>query len=225
MTAVASREKQGFGKGGVITMRNPGTTIRFRQTLLVASARRVSLWALLAAMTLAAAGCDETPTLPEGPAKAPSGGNQAAAPSLATSDPSTAAPGTAAPAAASAPATPQVADGGQAGGSTEKAMRGVGAKGSTYGGGIITEPVRQYWLLRDAAVFEIQIPSAINLFHAEHNRFPKDLAEFRREILEPASIKLPELREGDEYDYDSKTGELLVRHPATEADRAALNQK
>ena len=56
--------------------------------------------------------------------------------------------------------------------------------------------MRQYWLLQHAAVFEIQIPSAINLFHAEHNRFPKDLAEFKREILDPASIKLPELRRG-----------------------------
>ena len=75
-------------------------------------------------------------------------------------------------------------------------MRGVGQKGSGYGGGIITEPVRQYWLLRDAAVFEIQIPSAINLFQAEHNRFPKDWVEFKREILDPASIKLPELHRG-----------------------------
>jgi hypothetical protein len=185
---------------------------RFHTVLLAAS--------LAASLTLA--GCEGEPTLPDAPTKAPAG-NQAAAPSIAApSAPASTAPNSPTPPAAAS----QVAEGSPADdGSTEKARRGVGEKGSGYGGGIITEPVREYWLLREATVFEIQIPHGINLFHAEHNRFPKDMDEFKREILEPASIRLPELREGDKYIYDGKTGELLVQHPRTEADRAAMNQQ
>ena len=199
---VISLTEAGKKKEGLPTMPQLVTSMRRTSIRLARSPlarRRPALLALLAAVALVSAGCDEPPTLPDAPARAPSG-NQASAPSLSAGSPA-AAPSPAAPAnpapAPAAESDSQVNEGAPTpGASTEKAMRGVGEKGSGYGGGIITEPVRQYWLLRDAAVFEIQIPSAINLFKAEHNRFPKDWPEFKREILDPAFIKLPELRRG-----------------------------
>lgn len=55
----------------------------------------------------------------------------------------------------------------------------MGKKGRGYGGGIITEPVRQYFIGQDRITFEIQIPEGMKLFQAEHNRYPKDMAEFK----------------------------------------------
>ena len=44
------------------------------------------------------------------------------------------------------------------GGERQKAEAGVGKKGQGYGGGIITEPVHQYFIGKDRITFEIQIP-------------------------------------------------------------------
>jgi hypothetical protein len=123
------------------------------------------------------------------------------------------------PAAAPQPDAPVASGGPQVsdptpGADREKAVRGSGVKGRKYGGGVITEPVRQYFRLQQAAVFEIQIPHDVDLFKAQHNRFPKDMAEFKREILEPASIQLPELPPNEHYVYDGKLGELMVERPA-----------
>ena len=93
-------------------------------------------------------------------------------------------------------------------------MRGAGVQGRKYGGGVYTEPIRQYFRLQQATVYEIEIPNAVKLFQAEHNRFPKDYVEFKREILDPASIQLPDLPEGEHYVFDSKQGELMVERPA-----------
>jgi hypothetical protein len=92
----------------------------------------------------------------------------------------------------------------------QKAEVGVGRKGQGYGGGIITEPLHQYFAGKDRITFEIQIPEGMKLFQAEHNRYPKDMAEFKRAILEPASIRLPDLYPGDKYVYDAETHELMV---------------
>jgi hypothetical protein len=173
---------------------------------------RSGRYGLLACAALTVAGCDDKPTLPAAPASAPSG-NLASAPTPTTA---TAAQSTGPPAP-----PPVVAEGAATpGGTTEKAVRGVGEQGSKYGGGIVTEPVRQYFLLKQATVFEIQIPHALNLYHAEHNKYPKDWAEFKREILDPASIQLPELPEGVRYVYDGKAGELQVERPQASANHA-----
>jgi len=93
-------------------------------------------------------------------------------------------------------------------------MRGAGVQGRRYGGGVVTEPVRQYFRLQQASVFEIQIPHDLDLFKAEHNRWPKNWDEFEKAILEPAGIKLPELPAGEKYVFDSQQGELMVEKPA-----------
>lgn len=101
------------------------------------------------------------------------------------------------------------------------AQAGVGKKGQGYGGGIITEPISAYFKTRDRMAFGIQIPHAMKLFQAEHNRYPKDMAEFERVILQPAQIVLPELPEGHKYVFDptqvdianGETG-LMVERPS-----------
>jgi hypothetical protein len=184
---------------------------------------RGSIYWLLACVVVAALGCDDTPTLPPKPATPPAV-NLPAGPSLNSSTPQPApSQPTPAPAVAQAPPGDSVDGDPTPGGAAdrEKAVRGSGAQGRNYGGGVITEPVRQYFLLKQATVFEMQIPHAMNLFKAEHNRFPKDWAEFKREIIDPASVQLPDLREGERYVYDGQTGELMVEKPAPPAPPAA----
>jgi len=158
-------------------------------------------WTLLLAC-VAIFGCEDTDVPP------PAG--------TAAANPAPATPATA-PAAQPATATPDQT--GQPVASQppverEKAQAGLGKKGQGYGGGIITEPVRQYFIGQDRITFEIEIPKAMQLFQAEHNRFPKDMAEFQREILDPASIRLPDLYPGEKYVYDAQAHELMVERPA-----------
>ena len=171
---------------------------------------------LLIATALFIAGCEEfdkatqdaehttdarpAPKLDDAPQAQPAAqANQPAAP----------APGpTAAPAAAPDPnAHPALSDAPQ----MEKAQAGVGVQGQGYGGGIMTEPVHQYFQQRDRIAFQIQIPHQLQLWKAEHNnKNPKNKDEFVKEILEPCGVKLPDLPQGKQYYYDAKTGDLMV---------------
>jgi hypothetical protein len=85
----------------------------------------------------------------------------------------------------------------------------MGVQGQGYGGGIITEPVHQYFGMRQQITWD-QIKHDGDIWQALHNRWPKDAKEFKKEILDPAGIELPELPKGRHYVYDPKTGELLV---------------
>ncbi|HZZ28544.1 MAG TPA: hypothetical protein VFE46_11125 [Pirellulales bacterium] len=93
----------------------------------------------------------------------------------------------------------------------QKAEAGVGKQGSGYGGGLITEPVHEFFVGRDKITFEIQIPHQLQLWKAENNnRNPKNFEEYKRVILDPCGVDLPELPPGKRYLYDPKTGDLLV---------------
>ena len=95
-----------------------------------------------------------------------------------------------------------------------KAEVGVGKKGRGYGGGIITEPIRQYFLQQDRLTFEVSLVQAMILYKADHDfKGPKSNEIFMKEIIEANSIKLPELPEGHRYFYDPKTEELMVERP------------
>jgi hypothetical protein len=85
----------------------------------------------------------------------------------------------------------------------------TGAQGQGYGGGLITEPVHQFFSMRNLITWD-QIKHDMDIWQAIHNRFPKNAQEFQKEILEPANIDLPELPPGKRYVYNPKTGELLV---------------
>lgn len=92
-----------------------------------------------------------------------------------------------------------------------EAKTGVGVKGQGYGGGIITEPIRAKFRAEQMIVFDIQIPSGMKLYKAEHGKGPASHAEFMAKIIDAGQIKLPELPMGEEYIYDPATEKLMVR--------------
>jgi hypothetical protein len=92
---------------------------------------------------------------------------------------------------------------------------GVGEKGRAYGGGIVTEPVRQYFRAPQMVVFDIEIPKAMSLFKAGNdNKGPMSHDEFMKRIIEESQIKLPKLPPGEKYVYDPETEQLMVERPA-----------
>ncbi len=100
----------------------------------------------------------------------------------------------------------------KAGGELAIAEKGVGAKGRGDGGGIITEPIHQYFNIQQTIDFQM-IDNDLKHYHALHNRYPKDWEEFKKEILEPGNRLLPELPEGENFYFDGKTGKLFVQRP------------
>lgn len=92
------------------------------------------------------------------------------------------------------------------------AVAGVGKKGSRYGGGIITEPVSQYFGMRERITF-ISIQKAMRTFEALHERLPESHEEFMKEIVQESGLQLPSLWEGERYEYDPEVGELMVVRP------------
>jgi hypothetical protein len=85
----------------------------------------------------------------------------------------------------------------------------TGVQGQGYGGGLITEPVHEFFSMRNLITWD-QIKHDMDIWQAIHNRYPKDAKEFQKEILDEAQIELPELPRGNRYVYDPKTGELMV---------------
>jgi hypothetical protein len=59
-----------------------------------------------------------------------------------------------------------------------------------------------------------QVTHALNLYWGEHGYYPKSHEEFIVKIVEPNSIVLPELEEGQEYWYDA-SDHLLKFRPAS----------
>lgn len=101
-------------------------------------------------------------------------------------------------------------------GTTEKAGVGSGKRGRGYGGpGFVTTPIETLFRADDLIVFEAHIPKNMSLYKAEHNnKGPKSHEEFMQVIIKDGGVRLPELPAGEEYWYDAKTEELMVRHPA-----------
>ncbi len=98
----------------------------------------------------------------------------------------------------------------------KKAKAGVTHKGefaqsSEHPMSIVTVPLATYFSAKEKSVFDIQIPSAMNLYKATNGEFPKTEEVFMKEIIEANQIQLPELKEGDEYFYDPDSAELMVR--------------
>jgi hypothetical protein len=118
--------------------------------------------------------------------------------------------------AAEAPGETPPAEEPAAEGTTEEAAAGVGVKGKDYGGpGFVTTPIEQYFRTGERIAFEVQIPNAMKLYKAAHdNKGPKTHEEFMEVIVKENGVSLPELPEGDEFLYDPKSEQLLVKHPA-----------
>ncbi|MDX1945817.1 MAG: hypothetical protein SFU86_10505 [Pirellulaceae bacterium] len=96
-----------------------------------------------------------------------------------------------------------------------KADVGVGIKGRSLDGesGLIVEPAKQYFALKERIVFQIQIPDGMNKFKALEGRAPSSHDEFMQRIIQEGQIKLPMLPAGHEYVYQPETEELHVRRP------------
>jgi hypothetical protein len=105
----------------------------------------------------------------------------------------------------------------------EAAKAGVTGKGQ-YAPGPITTPIAVYFSVRERAVFDIQVASAMNVYKGEHGYFPKTQEEFMDKIINANSIHLPELRPGYRYVYDPEKAAkmsnydphdppLMVEHP------------
>lgn len=96
-----------------------------------------------------------------------------------------------------------------------RAEVGVGRKGrslddETGVGRAIAQPAITLFAVQERAVFDIQIPHALQLFEATEGRKPKSHEEFMQKIVAANQIALPELPEGREYRYDPEKGELWV---------------
>ncbi len=115
--------------------------------------------------------------------------------------------------------TPQTTEEKKNDGELVKADVGVGRKGRNYGGekdGImapITTPVATYFAAKGQIAFRIQVPDAMRLYKASSadGKGPSDHETFMRDIIQANGIKLPELKPGDEYEYDPEKEELMVR--------------
>jgi len=81
-------------------------------------------------------------------------------------------------------------------------------KGKGYGGGIITEPIRQKFLI-EGQLESFKYKKTMDIYKATHGHYPETNEEFQREIIKKGAIKLPPLPAGWRYTFDPKTGELM----------------
>jgi hypothetical protein len=56
----------------------------------------------------------------------------------------------------------------------------------------------------------LQIKQAVDLYHAEKGRYPKDFPEFKKEIIDANGIRLPQLPAYQGYGYDADKHELVI---------------
>lgn len=87
---------------------------------------------------------------------------------------------------------------------------GAGSKGRGYGLGFIATPAASLFAARERIIFQDQIPHQMDMFKALNNRPPKSHEEFMEEIVKPLQITLPELPEGQKYQYNPKDQQLWV---------------
>lgn len=98
------------------------------------------------------------------------------------------------------------------------AQAGVGKKGQslkneTGFGKMIAAPVVTLFAVEQRAVFDIQLPKAMQLFNATEGRNPKSHEEFMTRIIKESQIKLPELPAGWSYRYHTDDSKLWAHPP------------
>jgi hypothetical protein len=57
---------------------------------------------------------------------------------------------------------------------------------------------------------QLMIEHAIDLYHAQNDRYPKDYDEFITEIIKANNIALPKLPPYQDYGYDEKEHKLII---------------
>lgn len=73
----------------------------------------------------------------------------------------------------------------------------------------ITGPLEAYGPMLEKGVLP-QIDYLLELYRAEHDRYPKTYEEFMSEVIKKNNIQLPVLPGGKKYQYDEKNHKLLV---------------
>ena len=94
----------------------------------------------------------------------------------------------------------------------EVAEVGVGKKGRGYGGGVVSEPIRDMFRTEQRMQL-LQVQQAMQYYKASNGHLPKTHEIFMKDIIQANSIQLPELPEGERYVYDPEQGELMVERP------------
>jgi len=90
---------------------------------------------------------------------------------------------------------------------------GADKRGRNYGGGVITEPIRQYFRASQR-INLLNLKRAMDLYKAgNNNKLPDTHEDFMEEIVEANSIELPQLPDGERYVFDTQLGELMVQRP------------
>ena len=82
-------------------------------------------------------------------------------------------------------------------------------------GDLILTPLRTYSKVK-VRINDIQIKSQLNTFRAKNGGNPKDFPEYKKEILDPVGIMLPDLPSGDNYVYlpeRGREGEVVIASP------------
>ena len=97
----------------------------------------------------------------------------------------------------------------------QRATAGVGKQGEKLQAHnqtqkIISGPAGQLFQVRQRAIFDIQIPQALQLYKATNGRAQRSHDEFVREILQANNLVLPELRAGMVYQFNTEAEELWV---------------
>lgn len=90
------------------------------------------------------------------------------------------------------------------------ARQGRSLDDETGVGGVIAQPARSLFTVRERMVFDVQLPQAMQLFEATEGRKPRSREEFMQRIVEANQIQLPDLPAGSEYRYRPDEGELWV---------------
>lgn len=78
----------------------------------------------------------------------------------------------------------------------------------------IAQPVRSLFAVKQKAVFDFQIKPALNLYKGSNGKMPQSHDEFMEKIIQQNNISLPELPDGEKYEWDPKEEKLYVIKPA-----------
>ena len=89
---------------------------------------------------------------------------------------------------------------------------GADKRGRNYGGGVISEPIRQYFRAGQRIQL-LNLERAMKLYKGEHGTLPTSHEQFMKEIIEANRLELPQLPEGERYVYDPQQGQLMVERP------------
>jgi hypothetical protein len=80
----------------------------------------------------------------------------------------------------------------------------------------ITAPLSAYGPIMER-IATTEITYAVKIFHAENERYPKDLDEFMEKIVKANNIRLPVLPYKGRYEYDVEKHELMIVRDAEDA--------